>query len=362
MRILALLLAVAWAGFARAAEPELVFSLKRWDGEYATSDVPGGVKVTPTLGSIHTVRADGTGLKTIVPPSSGTDYPTASPDGKWLYFQSRKDGPGQIYRCKRDGSELAIVTPPEKLAKALAFPVKDAYGYAFSDDGRNMVLTVHDGSSGRVVVSELDGTKPRLLAPHLGYIYMARLNPAGDAAVFSGPAKGYRLLSVKLPDGEPRMLTPDHPDSYAPRFTPDGKSILFLRRDGDLYRIDADGTNLKRLTEGNKYVEFRLSPMDSHGSTDGPDLSADGKRIAFIALADGVPNVFTVNMDGTNRKQLTTRKSACGRVKWSPDGKRIAFVAFEGKWPQLFTIPADGGEPKQLTKIEGAVYFANWLP
>lgn len=362
MRILTLLFLVAFVSNARGAEPELVFSVKRWEGEYSTTDVPGGVKSTPTLGSIHTIRADGTGLKTLVPPSSGTDYPVPSPDGKWIQFQSRKDGPVQIYRCKRDGSDAASITPPETLAKSLGFPVKDSYGAAFSRDGRRLIFTVHDGSSGRVVVSEPDGTKPRLLAPHLGYIYMANLNPAGDVAVFSGPAKGYRLLAVKLPDGEPRLLTPDHPDSYAPRFTPDGKGILFLRRDGDLYRVDADGTNLKRLTEGNKYVEFRLSPKDSHGSTDGPDLSGDGKRVAFIALADGVPNVFTVNIDGTNRKQLTNRKSACGRVKWSPDGKRIAFVSFEGKWPQLFTIPADGGEAKQLTKLDGAVYFVNWMP
>lgn len=122
MRRFALLLAVLLAAEACAAEPELVFSLKRWEGEYSTTDVPGGVKATPTLGSIHTVRADGTGLKTIVPPLAGTDYPTASPDGKWLYFQSRKDGPAQIYRCKRDGSELTAVASPEKLAKSLRSP------------------------------------------------------------------------------------------------------------------------------------------------------------------------------------------------------------------------------------------------
>ncbi|MFO0804797.1 MAG: hypothetical protein U0791_16945 [Gemmataceae bacterium] len=92
MRWFALPLAVLLAAEACAAEPELVFSLKRWEGEYATTDVPGGVKATPTLGSIHTVRADGTGLKTVVPPSSGTDYPTASPDGKRLYFQSYPSG------------------------------------------------------------------------------------------------------------------------------------------------------------------------------------------------------------------------------------------------------------------------------
>lgn len=346
-----------------AADFDLVFSLKTWEGEYATKDIPGGVQVTPTLGSIHTIRSDGTGLKQIVKPGERIDFPIAGPDGRWLYFQSRIDGSTQVSRCKWDGSERTSLTPPERLTKAFAdskFKVKDAYGSAFSSDGRKMLFTVHDGQSGRVVLADPDGGSPQLLAPNHGYIYMASLSPAADRVVFSGPARGYRLGIIDLPDGKPRELTPDHPESFVPRFTPDGKTIVFFRRDGDIYRIDADGKNLKRLTEGNRYVEFRLSPKDLHGSTDGPDISPDGKRIAFIAMKDNVPNVFTIDLDGGNRKQITMRSSPCGRVKWSPDGKQLSFVSFEGKYPQLFVVPAEGGEPRQLTKLDGAVYFANW--
>jgi Tol biopolymer transport system component len=157
-------------------------------------------------------------------------------------------------------------------------------------------------------------------------------------------------------------LTPDHPDSFVPQFTPDGKVIVFLRRDGDVYRVDADGKNLRRLTEGSRHVEFRLSAKDQHGSTDGPDVSPDGKRVAYIAVRDGVANVCVMNFDGSGQRQVTARKTSCGRVRWSPDGRRLAFVSFEGKYPQLFTVAADGGEPRQLTRLEAAVYFVNWRP
>ena len=91
------------------------------------------------------------------------------------------------------------------------------------------------------------------------------LSPAGDRVVVSGPARGYRLLIADLPDGEPRELTPDHPESFVPQFTPDGKTVVFLRRDGDIYCVDPDGKNLRRLTEGNQHVEFRLSAnRESH--------------------------------------------------------------------------------------------------
>jgi TolB protein len=283
-----------------------------------------------------------------------------------VYYQAGPRGGTQVYRCRRDGTGAASLTPPEDLTERLKgetpFRVKEAFGYALSADGTRMVFTAHDGATGRAVVAAADGSSPALVAPGLGYTYMARLGPTGDRVVFSGPARGYRLMQAKLPDGKPVELTPDHPDCFVPQFTPDGKTIVFVRRDGDVYRVDADGKNLKRLTEGNKYVEFRLSPKDRHGSTDGPDVSPDGKRVAFIALKDGVPNVFVVGIDGRDRRPVTARKAACGRVQWSPDGKQVSFVSFEGKYPQLFVVPAAGGEPMQLTKLDGGVNFAHWLP
>lgn len=363
-------LALAWIVILHpdlsAAEPGLVFSLKTWDGDYASKDIPGGVQSTPWLGSIYSINADGSGMTQIVPPGAGTDYPVASPDGKWVYYQSKVNGRTLIFRCRPDGTGTVNLTSPDELTKRLQglerFVVKDAYGIGLSKDGAKLVFTVHDGSTGRAVIANANGTSPKFLAPGLGYTYMARLSPANDRAVFSGPARGYRLQIVTLSDGKSIELTPDHPDCYVPQFTPDGKTIVFLRRDGDIYRVDSDGKNLRRITEGHKYVEFRLSAKDTHGSTDGPDLSPDGKRIACIAVIDGVPNVCIVGSDGGNRRVLTSRKSACGRVKWSPDGKELSFVSFEGKYPQLFVVPATGGAPRQLTRTDWGVNFAHWKP
>lgn len=336
----------------------LVFSVRTWEGDYFSKDIPGGVETTPVVGAIYTIRADGTGLKKIAQLGKNTDFPSYSPDGKWIYFQSNASGRSQVYRCRPDGAGVVNLTLGDKLGKRW----REAFGYSLAADGSKMLYTVHDGSSGQVALANADGSGPRLLAPRLGYIYMAALSPKLDRVVFSGPARGYRLLTASLPNGEPRVLTPDHPESFVPQFTPDGKIIIFLRRDGDIYRVDPDGGNLRRLTKGNGYVEFKLSAKDAHGSTDGPHISPDGRRIAHIALKDGVASVCVMNLDGTEQRQLTHRKTASGRVRWSPDGKEIAFVSFEGKYPQLFVIPAAGGRPRQLTNLPGAVYFVNWRP
>jgi Tol biopolymer transport system component len=343
---------------AKPHPERLVFSLKTWDGEYASADVPGGVKSTPVVGAIYSVGADGTELKKLVALGKNTDFPTMSPDGQWLYFQSNATGHTQVYRCRPDGSGIDCLTAGGTLGKKW----KDAFGYSLSADGKKLLYTVHDGNAGHVALADADGSSPRLIAPDLGYIYMAMLSPAADRVVFSGPARGYRLLLVALPDGKPMELTPQHPESFVPQFTPDGKTIVFVRRDGDVYRVDADGKNLRRLTEGNRYVEFRLSAHDRHGSTDGPQISPDGKQIAYMALKNGVPNVCVMSMEGGKPRQITFRKTPCGRVRWNPDGEHLAFVSFEERYPQLFVVPARGGTPRQLTRLPGAVYFVNWVP
>src|SRR6185312_13095974 len=78
------LLSLLLTPFAQGAGPGLVFSVRTWNGDYASRDVPGGVESTPTVGAIYTVNADGTGLERVVPPGAGVDYPVASRDGKWV--------------------------------------------------------------------------------------------------------------------------------------------------------------------------------------------------------------------------------------------------------------------------------------
>src|SRR5207253_653374 len=138
----------------------------------------------------YSVKADGTGLTKVVGLGKNTDNPTVSPDGRWVYFQSNATGRSQIYRCRPDGSGVTNLMEGDRLGKQW----KDAFGYFLSADGTKLLYTVHDGSTGRVALADADGSGPRFIAPELGYTYMAGLSPGNDRVVFSGPARGYRLL------------------------------------------------------------------------------------------------------------------------------------------------------------------------
>lgn len=93
--------------------------------------------------------------------------------------------------------------------------------------------------------------------------------------------------------------------------TPDGKKFVFDML-GDLYIVDIEGGEAKALTQ-----DFSWDIQ--------PAISPDGSKIAFISDRDGIMNVWTMNIDGTNLKQISKEKqNIIHSPKWSPDGEYIA--------------------------------------
>ena len=103
----------------------------------------------------------------------------------------------------------------------------------------------------------------------------------------------------------------------------------------DIWTVESDGSGLKQITEDD-YV-------DSY-----PAVSRDGKSIAFLSERGGHRQIWIMDIDGKNRRQLTTG-GAKGVPRWSPDGKWIVYTSFE-KNPTIWKIPVKGGEPTQVTK------------
>ena len=93
----------------------VVFSAMKWEGQYWSKDVPGGVETTPSTSAIYLVPADGSAPpgKVIAVQDKGQG-PSFSPDGQWIYFQAPIGGHGHIFRCREDGSGLDDLTVPFK--------------------------------------------------------------------------------------------------------------------------------------------------------------------------------------------------------------------------------------------------------
>lgn len=333
----------------------LVYVVRLWEGEYYTRDASSGVETAPVQSRLWRIQADGSGRMPLTGGEGRDEHPLVTSDGRWIYYQTNPGNRWQIRRMRTDGTGNVLVAPADA--------AHHAYGAVLARAGGYFTWTRQAGREGAVVLSAADGSELRPIAPDWGYVYMAAPDATGQQVVFSGPARGYRLGLARAPDWAPVLLTPDHPDSYVPQFTPDGRTVVFIRRDGGLYRIESDGTRLQRLADGVQ-VEFFLSPADKHGSTDGPAISPDGTRIAFVrSERNRPPQIAVVGIDGSDLRVLTDLPGTCGRVQWSPDGRWLAFVSFVGQWPQLWVMPADGtAPPRQITQENGAVYALSWIP
>jgi eukaryotic-like serine/threonine-protein kinase len=123
-------------------------------------------------------------------------------------------------------------------------------------------------------------------------------------------------------------------------WTPDGK-VLYNARDGgnvDIWRMDADGSNQKQLTAD--------SGMNFHATA-----SPDGRYIAFASTRGVGPNdynIWRMDADGRNPRQLSQGGSDVSPA-FSPDGKWVVYQSHVSGRPHLWKVPIDGGQAAQLT-------------
>lgn len=114
-----------------------------------------------------------------------------------------------------------------------------------------------------------------------------------------------------------------------------------------IFTIEPNGSHKRQLTfsEGGNYL---------------PAWSPDGQRLAFVSNRNGSPEIWVMDLDGSNQKQLT---QSGGNLlpAWSPDGGKIAFTHVTLGRPQIWVMQADGSHPRPLT-TEGFNNVPTWSP
>ncbi len=153
--------------------------------------------------------------------------------------------------------------------------------------------------------------------------------------------------------GARQMTNINSGDACGPAWSRDGKRIAFYAfaqtspsRNLEIWVMDADGSNQKRLTERG---------MD-------PTWSPDGRQIAFASRRDGIFQIYVMNSDGSNVRRLTKHNSEDSNPSWAPDGGAIAYISATGDDRRgLFLMGADGSDQHGLAHSKHQDFcFPSW--
>ena len=142
--------------------------------------------------------------------------------------------------------------------------------------------------------------------------------------------------------------------NYLPVFSPDGRQIAFMSgRDGnpEIYAMNVDGSNLRRLT-------------NHPGGDSSPTWSPSGLQIAFTSDRTGKAQIYLMSSaDGSGVSRLTVNESEADRPTWSPPPfNEIAYAASTGPGYDIKVLEVSTKQIRQLTFGEGSNESPAWAP
>ena len=195
------------------------------------------------------------------------------------------------------------------------------------------------GNDGVVVATGIGHSTITATAPW-GQHASAEVFVAGDLLFSSNRLGSFNLYAVRL--SAPSTFLPVLRDSATDLqgvYSPDRTEVVFSSdRIGTyaLYLMNADGSELRRLTLGNG------------GDTD-PVWTPDGKQIVFSSTRTGVSRVYIMGADGENPRALTDSADASLSPAVSPDGKQVAFVSARDGNYEVYLVGLDGTGQQRVT-------------
>ena len=315
-----------------------------------------------------------------------------SPDGKQFSFVRQYPATLEtaVMLANADGTnETKLAT--RKMPQSYAID-----GLSWSPDGGLIAIGASDiGASGTTMsllgIRLQDGKEARLSTISWGNLKQVAWNREGCGLLAIGwqqaaPVMANQVWYIPFPTGEPRRVTNDLMNynglSYAKdsgklvttqstkvsrlwlvqgnnteqatpaasvgidyfserlglNWLPDGRLIYGSRASGnaDIWLMNPDGSNQKQLT-----VESSVEGQ--------PTVSPDGRYVAFLSNRAGTFNIWRMDADGTHAKQLTTGPWE-NSPSFTPDGQWVVYNGTMHEKPVLLKVPADGGTPIQLTE------------
>lgn len=283
-------------------------------------------------------------------------YPTWSPDGKKILFEADVEGNWEIYTMNADGTDIERLTVNTCLDRMPNWSKNNEIVFISDRDGDFEVYRMN-----------LEGNLQTQLTNNQTYEIHPYWSPNGEEIIYNSLVRGTGTYDIRTMNQDGKhievLLNDDELNSYA-QISPDGKKIVFDKwqdnndQNGEIYLMDRDGKNLRRLT-------------NNHGVYDGyPTWFPDSETILFSSEVDSLFKLFSIRADGTGLKQLTTGSGDDQRANISKDGKQIVFNRNFNGDINIYTMPVSLSESNEyeidtdsILKISNPEYaYAHWSP
>jgi TolB protein len=242
--------------------------------------------------------------------------------------------------------------PYDRRVKRLAIMDQDGENHRYLTDGSYIVLTPRFSPSTqeitylsyynnrpRVYLFNIDTGQQEVLGDFPGMTFAPRFAPDGNRVIMSMAQNGNsELYTMDLRTRKVARLTNNPAIDTSPSYSPDGSQITFNSDRGgsqQIYTMNADGSNVQRISHG-------------QGKYGTPVWSPRGDLIAFTRISGGTFYIGVMRPDGSGERMLTQGYLVEGPT-WSPNGRVLSFFRESNQGqPKLYTIDLTGTNERQL--------------
>ncbi len=253
--------------------------------------------------------------------------------------------------------------PENRRVKRLGIMDQDGANHRFLTDGRTLILTprfsptlqeitylAYYNNKPRVYLFNIDSGRQEALGDFPGMTFAPRFSPDGKRVIFSLIEKGgdSNIFVMDLRTRRVDRLT-NHPSiNTGPSYSPDGSQVTFESDRGgsqQIYVMDANGGNLRRISFGS-------------GRYGTPVWSPRGDLIAFTKQAGGQFSIGVMRPDGSGERILTSAFHAEGPT-WAPNGRVLMYFKERpgsgGKTSRIYSIDITGQNEREMaTPLDGS--------
>lgn len=265
-----------------------------------------------------------------------------------IVFVSDKSKHKELYVMDYDGYNIQQLTFHKSLVMSPAW----------SSDGKKVSYSnyVKDKKHVRnmnLFVLTLESGKSTMISNKMGMNSGSSWSPNGKKIALTMSFEGNpELYMMNSSDGEEvERLTTHHALDVEPAWSPDGKSLIFSSGRASLahlYTLDLESREIKRLTYAG---QFNAAPSWSIKN-----------KIAFAAQLQSHFDIFVLNANGTNLQRLTEAENRKNNEhpSWSPNGRHIVFSSNRSGKYGLYAMNEDGSNEKSLLENFGNVTVPAW--